>query len=133
MKYLLDVNALLALLFSQHEFHGRVENWISSLQKKGRPQLATCPLTELGFVRVASGVGAFGADVALAKNLLHRFKQSKRADVVFLADSIGVERLPSWAKKSRQTTDGYLKALADEHGFVLATLDTGIPETFLIP
>lgn len=133
MKYLLDVNVLLALLFSQHEFHGRVENWIFSLQKSGSPQLATCPLTELGFVRVASGVGAFGADVALAKSLLQRFKQSKRIAYVFLPDSIGVDRLPAWTKKSRQTTDGYLKALADDHGYRLATLDAGIPGAFLIP
>lgn len=133
MSYLLDVNALLALLFTQHEFHERVEKWISSMQKKGKVHLATCPLSELGFVRVASGVAAFGADVALAKNLLQRFKQSKSVVISFLPDSIGVECLPAWTKKSRHTTDGYLKALADENGFVLATLDTGIPGAFLIP
>jgi predicted nucleic acid-binding protein len=133
VKYLLDVNVLLALLFNQHEFHGRVESWVSSLQKNGRPHLATCPLTELGCVRIASGVGAFGVDVVFTKNLLQRFKQSKHISFSFIADSIGVERLPDWTKKSRQTTDGYLKALADEHGYFLATLDKGIPGAFLIP
>jgi predicted nucleic acid-binding protein len=52
MKYLLDVNALVALGFLQHEFHGRTANWVRRLAQKGVPELATCSITELGFVRV---------------------------------------------------------------------------------
>ena len=51
MKYLLDVNALVALGFIHHEFHGRVAAWIKHNEF---PDLATCSITELGFVRVLS-------------------------------------------------------------------------------
>lgn len=51
MIYLLDVNVLVALGFVNHEFHARVSHWIQS----ARPlQLATCAITELGFIRVLS-------------------------------------------------------------------------------
>lgn len=49
MKYLLDVNALVALGFIHHEFHDRITAW---LRAKNFPPLATCSITELGFTRV---------------------------------------------------------------------------------
>ena len=49
MKYLLDVNALVALGFGNHEFHARVAYWLRAQQF---PDLATCSITELGFLRV---------------------------------------------------------------------------------
>ena len=57
MKYLLDVNALVALGFIHHEFHDRVAAW---LQAQQFPALATCSITELGFVRVLSQAPAYG-------------------------------------------------------------------------
>jgi predicted nucleic acid-binding protein len=133
MRYLLDVNALLALLFVRHEFHDRVERWIASEKQSDGLVLATCPLTELGFVRIASGVALFGMDVAGAKSLLGRFKKNKVVRTTFLPDSLDTEQLPSWVKKSAHVTDGYLKALAEKNTCVLATLDEGIPQAFLIP
>ncbi len=35
MTYLLDVNALLALGFLQHEFHVRVASWVNGLASRG--------------------------------------------------------------------------------------------------
>jgi len=52
MKYLLDVNGQVALGFLQHEFHERVASWVHTLASRGVPELATCSITELGFVRV---------------------------------------------------------------------------------
>jgi predicted nucleic acid-binding protein len=52
VKYLLDVNVLVALGFLQHEFHERVANWVHTLASRGIPELATRSITELGFVRV---------------------------------------------------------------------------------
>ena len=49
MTYLLDVNALVALGFIDHEFHGRLAAWVKS---QNWPNLASCSITELGFVRV---------------------------------------------------------------------------------
>jgi predicted nucleic acid-binding protein len=57
MKYPLDVNALVALGFIHHEFHDRVAEWIKAQQL---PELATCSITELGFVRILSQAPAYG-------------------------------------------------------------------------
>ena len=133
MTHLLDVNALLSLAFDNHVFHNRVERWIVSLRRQGPLSLATCAITELGFVRIAGSVGAFGVDVAAARSALARLKAGKVAGFRFLDDGLGADRLPAWVKKSAQTTDGHLLALAGFHGVRFATLDEGIPGAFLIP
>ena len=46
---LLDVNALIALLWEEHPFHGRCAEWFARSAKNG---WATCPITESGCVRV---------------------------------------------------------------------------------
>jgi predicted nucleic acid-binding protein len=51
MIYLLDVNALVALGFINHEFHDRLAAWV---QSQNSPNLASCSITELGFVRAVS-------------------------------------------------------------------------------
>src|SRR5215813_11041728 len=51
MPALSDVNALLALLDSDHVSHAVMQNWFLRHSKRG---WATCPLTENGFVRVLS-------------------------------------------------------------------------------
>lgn len=48
MRYLLDVNALVALGFLEHEFHGRVARWVLRLGKGTRYQMLTCAITERG-------------------------------------------------------------------------------------
>ena len=57
MTYLLDVNALVALGFVNHEFHDRVVSW---LRAQNSLVLATCSITELGFVRVLVQAPAYG-------------------------------------------------------------------------
>ncbi len=49
--YLLDINLLLALTDPMHVHHELSHQWFA---KKGRKGWATCPLTENGFVRIAS-------------------------------------------------------------------------------
>ena len=66
MRYLLDVNALIAYGFRPHDFHDRVGAWIRS--RKGG-QFLTCSITELGFVRVLGNIRTYGMDVAHAKSL----------------------------------------------------------------
>jgi hypothetical protein len=48
---LLDVNALIALVDSDHVGHRTMRKWFTANHKKG---WATCPLTENGMVRVLS-------------------------------------------------------------------------------
>jgi hypothetical protein len=49
MTYLLDLNAAVALELINHEFRRRLASWI---QSQNSPNLASCSITELGFVRV---------------------------------------------------------------------------------
>ncbi len=133
MTYLLDVNALLALGVLQHEFHDRVAAWIAHLSKKALPDLATCSVTELGFVRVLSQAQQYRVSVAQAREILILLKASKSIRSRFIADGQDISRLPKWVKTPKQTTDGHLVELAHANGAQLATLDGKIPGSFLIP
>jgi predicted nucleic acid-binding protein len=133
MKYLLDVNALVALGFLQHEFHGRVANWVRKLALGGVPELATCSITELGFVRVLVQAPQYGFTVAHARNVLLQMKSGYMLKFTFIPDDLDVSRLPAWVKSAKQTTDGHLAQLARANGATLATLDAKIPGAFLIP
>jgi predicted nucleic acid-binding protein len=77
MKYLLDVNSLLALAVLHHEFHPRVTAWVNRLASKGIPEFATCSITELGFVRVFGQAQQYGSSVTQARELLLELKNAK--------------------------------------------------------
>jgi predicted nucleic acid-binding protein len=131
--YLLDINALLALVFVEHEFHVRVGDWIGKLLVDADSKLATCAITELGFVRIASTVPAFGLTYGQARACLAHLKSDSKTRFVFLSDNLGVDRLPPWVKTGKQITDGHLVELARIHGSKLATCDRKIPGALLIP
>jgi predicted nucleic acid-binding protein len=133
VRYLLDVNALVALGFLEHEFHERVGRWLLSLGKGKSYEILTCPITELGFVRVLSQAPQYGLTVAQSRTLLARLKSQRRVPFRFISDDHDVSRLPAWVKTGRQTTDGHLAELARAHDSVLATLDERIPSAFVIP
>jgi predicted nucleic acid-binding protein len=133
MSYLLDVNALVALGFLEHEFHQRVALWLQKLAAKETPDLATCSITELGFVRVLAQAPQYGFTVGQARNLLQRLKAAPAVNFTFIADDQDLTDLPGWVKTARQTADGHLVQLAAAHGAVLATLDRQLPRAFLIP
>jgi predicted nucleic acid-binding protein len=127
--YLLDVNALMGLGFSKHVFHNRVESWLGSMD---RIDLATCAITELGFVRILAQLPDHEITVESAQEMLALLKTTSRASFTFLVDDVGIDQLPKWVKNPKQTTDGHLVALAKAHGAMLATLDGKIPGAFLI-
>lgn len=131
MKYLLDVNSLIALAVLEHEFHPRVARWLSRLSAKSVPELATCSITELGFVRVLGQAQHYGSSVAW--ELLLELKRSKAIRCTFISDGHDVSHLPKWVRTPRQTTDGHLVELARANSAALATLDRRIPGAFFIP
>ena len=133
MKYLLDVNALIALGFLQHEFHQRVAGWVHAMALKAVPQLATCPITELGFVRVLGQAPQYGLAISQARNLLLRLKAANTLKFTFIEDAQDISHLPGWVKTPKQITDGHLAQLAKTNSAMLATLDGRIPGAFLIP
>ena len=130
MIYLLDVNALVALGFINHEFHARVAAWIRS---HNSPKLASCSITELGFARVLAQAQAYGFTVAQARTLLLRLKQARNSALTFIPDNHDISHLPAWVRTPRQITDGHLSKLASANGAILTTLDENIPGSYLIP
>jgi predicted nucleic acid-binding protein len=135
MIYLLDVNALVALGFINHEFHDRIAAWIKSHDSSSRASLhlATCSITELGFVRVLAQVPAYGFTVVQARTLLLRIKHARNSLLAFIPDGHDVSQLPTWVRAPKQITDGHLSRLASANGAILATLDENIPGSYLIP
>jgi predicted nucleic acid-binding protein len=104
MKDLLDVNALVALGFLQHEFHERVAAWVRTWASKGALELATCSITELGFVRVLAQAPHYGFTVAHARTLLLRLKTGNSLKFTFITDDQDVSHLPAWVK-NRETNN----------------------------
>lgn len=120
---LLDTNALVALAWPNHQFHGVV---VARLEREPVTPWATSALTQLGFVRLSSNPAVVGRRktpaesaamlTALAQDGQHRY----------------LELLPSLPSVPHhfhrlighnQVTDAYLLALAATHGAVLLTLD----------
>jgi predicted nucleic acid-binding protein len=117
----------------QHEFHDRVSMWIAALAKKEIPDLASCSITELGFVRVLSQAQQYRISVVQAREILILLKDSRSIRFSFISDGQDISHLPKWVKTAKQTTDGHLVELARANGVQLATLDGKIPGSFLIP
>jgi predicted nucleic acid-binding protein len=131
--FLLDVNALLAMGYSAHVHHARVMSWLRGENAAvGSPAVvASCAITELGFVRIASGPAALADNVHAAQSELQVLKREH--GVVFFADEVTADNLPAWVTKPKQTTDGHLLQLATSHRARFATLDRWIPGADLIP
>ena len=113
MTYLLDVNCLLAAVWSTHADHPKMDAWV------GSRELATCAITELGFLRVSTHPKAIHADMASARQLLEDFI-AKHA-VRFLPCDLPA--LNSRATGHGAVTDAYLADLAQSKGMKFATLD----------
>jgi len=133
VRFLLDVNALLAFGVFEHRFHQRVAGWVYRLEAIGVPDLATCSITELGFVRVLAQSPQFGFNVPEARQLLLELKAGNIPKFTFLDDGHDIATLPDWVVTAKQTTDGHLLQLANANGMLLATLDENIPGAYLIP
>ena len=133
MRYLLDVNALLALGVMPHIFHSRVAHWLRHVNRLQAPELLTCSITELAFVRISSSAPIYGFTVPQAMAVLERLKRERKYRFSFIPDILEMSQMPKWVAFPKQLTDGHLAGLANAHGAVLATLDVGIPGAFLIP
>jgi predicted nucleic acid-binding protein len=115
--YLLDVNILIAAIWRDHQDQRRVEAWL-----RGK-QTATCPISELGFLRISSGdTFPFQAEPAACRNALSEFVRKHRCR--FIPDDFSPQKIA--AQSSRQFTDLYLAELAEKHRMRLVTLDTRI-------
>jgi toxin-antitoxin system PIN domain toxin len=131
MKFLLDVNLLVALGHTGHVHHDRASAWLKSLRPADET-LGTCAITELGFVRVSVQAG-LQPDVAAARSALAKMKKSSPVKFEFHADALGIDRLPADVKRPADLTDAHLLELAKNDGASLATLDGRIPGALVVP
>jgi predicted nucleic acid-binding protein len=133
VRYLADVNVLVALAWQAHACHDQVENWIRSLQSLPDSVLLTCAITELGFLRVSLQIPGYSLDIITAQRALSSMKSARRLRHEFVPDAISGSSLPAWAKTPRHLTDAHLAQIAASAQAQLATLDRGIPGAFVIP
>jgi toxin-antitoxin system PIN domain toxin len=124
--FLLDINVLLALADSAHVHHVVAHEWFG---RTGQKSWATCPITENGFVRIASHPeypnrpGGSNEVIKMLKTMSalegHHFWPDTVSLRAFFPSTQIIPHL--------QITDLYLLGLAIHHGGKLATLDRRIP------
>ena len=133
MKYLLDVNILVAWGWSDHVAHGQTAKWIAATRNRTTAKLLTSAIPELGFVRVSVQRTAGRVTVSEAGNALAGMLSTLGAQHAFLPDDRPADLFPDWCHQASRTTDAHLLELAETHGARLATLDKRIPGAFLVP
>jgi uncharacterized protein len=124
---LLDVNVLIALHWPAHQHFEAAHEWFAA---RGGARWATCPLTQLAFVRIVSNP-SFSPDALtpaealglLERNLVHPDHEFWPDDVG-LTDAVG--SLASRLQGYRQLTDVYLLGLARKRRGTLASFDEGL-------
>lgn len=134
MKFLLDVNVLVAWGWADHVDHIRAAAWIGAMAAKRGVMLATSAIPELDFVRVSVQRTGGLLSIGDAGSTLSGMLGSLGRKHVFLPDDQpSAFQWPDWCSSASRTTDAHLLTLAENHGLRLATLDEAIPGAFLIP
>lgn len=130
--FLLDVNVLIALSWPGHESHDRVLRWFARNATRG---WATCPFTQVAFVRISSNP-AFSPHAVPPQEALRLLNANlDHPGHRFWADEIGLREALQCCHERlvghRQVTDAYLLGLALHRKGTLATLDESV--TSLLP
>lgn len=126
MRALLDVNVLLALQDQSHIHHARATAWMLANWEAG---WASCPLTQIGCLRILSQPGYPNAQTpnAVRERLLEATSHPAHR---FYADDFSLldDGVLNWTHitGSRQVTDAYLLALAVRHDLRFVSFDRGV-------
>ena len=131
MTHLFDINVLMAIAWKEHVHHEIVLQWLKAKRSKGRLSIATCPLTQLGFVRISMNIKAYAADFESAIKVLTLMLDRDEFKHEFWPDGLSLISIHHSARStlgSNQLTDFYLANLAKSHGGRLVTLDRGIKD-----
>ncbi|HEX4227222.1 MAG TPA: TA system VapC family ribonuclease toxin [Bryobacteraceae bacterium] len=129
MAALLDVNALIALVDSDHIGHQAIRKWFTANHKSG---WATCPLTENGMVQVLSqetypsGKRTPAEVIQVLNALKAAFQDSYQfwPDDISLADSAIFDS--TLVAGARQVTDVYLVGLAAKQKGTFVSFDRSL-------
>ena len=129
-SWLLDVNALIALISPGHVHHEAIHCWFIKNSSRG---WATCPITENGAIRVLSQpIFAQGRrrPVELIE-LLHGWKRSEAEHHCFWPDDVSLSDDALFhidlITSHKHVTDTYLLGLAAKHGAKLVSFDRSLP------
>lgn len=124
MKFLLDVNVVIALIDPVHNFHDAAHEWLSNI---GQAIWATCPMTENGALRIVGHPRYRNSPSTLGAVFQAVSDLCALPGHVFWPDDISIldAQLVNSGNllTSGQVTDSYLLALAIRHGGKLATFD----------
>jgi uncharacterized protein len=128
MRYLLDINVLIALMDPDHTFHQLAHQWWN---QDDRPW-ASCPITENGFIRIMASTSYSKnsqLSVADVTTLLSVFTANTNhefwSDHISLRDEIEFQH--ATILSSKHLTDIYLLAIAAKKNATLVTFDQNIP------
>jgi toxin-antitoxin system PIN domain toxin len=127
---LLDVNALIALVDSDHVSHGVMTRWFRQHHRAG---WATCPLTENGMVRILSQASYSSGRRTPAEvvDVLSALKAAFAESHEFWNDDLSLTDTSvfdaAFIAGSRQVTDAYLLGLVMRRSATLASFDRSLP------
>lgn len=123
----LDVNALVALAWDSHVHHVPIRRWFADNAASG---WATCPLTQMGFVRVSSNPRVFPSSIGAdsARRVLEALTAA--GNHRFLVDDVSVcdPDVPAIHHGHRQVTDVHLLVLTRRHQGKIVTFDRGLKD-----
>jgi toxin-antitoxin system PIN domain toxin len=128
VRFLLDVNILVGLVFPLHSSHPAAHSWFRSDPER---LWSTCPLTQAGFLRAASRELGGSRD-AIRKSLAGLERDCLSPSHEYWPTDVDPRDLND-SQRSRligpkQITDMQLLLLAHRHRGKLATFDTGLRE-----
>jgi len=125
--FLLDVNALLALVWPFQEHHERVRTWFAA---NAAHHWATCPITQAGCVRLLSNPTVTPEALSVNDALQLVTANLEHPCHVFWPDHLDLSASLNLCgvrlQGHKQITDAYLLGLALHHRAHLATLDSSI-------
>jgi uncharacterized protein len=126
-RYLLDLNALIAIADPDHLHYSAIEEWFRAFNPQ---DWAVCPLTEAGFVRVTTNPIYQGGAWTLEQATAVLSELAARPGYHYWPISDGwVELTARFAARIfgyQQVTDAYLLGMAIKEDGVLVTFDKGI-------
>lgn len=127
MRSLLDVNVLIALLDAAHVHHALARRWLAANVDQG---WASCPLTQLGCVRIMSQHGYPNPRPAAQVAQRLALAASERHHQFWPAATDAIAKgVIAWDRvlTSRHATNVYLLALAVEKRGRFVTFDRHVP------
>ncbi|MGA3187325.1 MAG: TA system VapC family ribonuclease toxin [Bryobacteraceae bacterium] len=128
--WLLDVNALIALISPGHVHHESMHRWFAKNSPAG---WATCPITENGTIRIMSQprFAAGRDDPADVIEVLRGLREAHTRDHHFWPDEISLTDESifrvEYILSPKQVADVYLLGLAAKRGAKLVSFDRSLP------